>query len=91
MEGFEDLYGDAIVKGIELSVSPTFEVIKSYFSDKDTMERTFSYKGKKIIAKRKFTYKGGGGKMFQIKTNYLHVWLDSIHWIETKNGEFKTV
>lgn len=99
MEGFEDLYKDAIVDVIELKESPSFETIKSYFSNLDEMERNFSFNGRKIVAKRKFTYKGmrSIGKMFEIKTNYLHVWMqvDNVgnmkHYKENKKGNFELV
>ena len=98
--GFEDLYGDSLTSIIELKTNPTFETIKSYFTDLDEMERTFNFNGKKIIAKRKFTFKGmkSSGKMFQVKTNYLHVWIQVgksentlTHYKETKTGDFFTV
>jgi len=98
--GFEDLYGDSLTSVIELKTNPTFETIKSYFTELDEMERTFNFNGKTIIAKRKFTFKGmkSSGKMFQVKTNYLHVWIQVgkskdtlVHYKETREGSFVTV
>ena len=95
---YTDLYGDLLTDVIKLKENPSFKKIKSYFSDADKMERTFMFNGKKVVAKRKFTHKGGGGKMYQIKTNYLHVWIEKkansnsyTHMRECKDGGFKTV
>lgn len=95
---FTDLYGDALISVIKLNEVPTFETIKAFFSDMETMEKEFDYKGRTVIAKRKFTYKGGKGKMFQVKTNFLHIWIQTgkskntlTHYREDKNGNFKTI
>ena len=94
MESKKDDYSDLYnFDAIKLHKKPTFEIIKNYFDDLEQIEKTFEYRGKKIIAKRKFTYKGGGGKMFEIKTNYLHIWFEhnnyNTHYKECKDGKFK--
>ena len=73
---YSDLYDDKI---IEFEAVPTFYDIQNHFSEMESSKKTFRYKDKFIEAKRKFTYKGNGKKMFQIKTNYLHIYF-------TENG-----
>lgn len=95
MENYSDLYQNEV---IVLNKTPTFELIRSYFSDTDTTERTFDFNGRKVIAQRKFTYKGNSNKMYQIKTNYLHIWIQqkkysstTEHYRECKDGTFTII
>ena len=97
MEDFKDLYGDSIIDVIKLDFDPSFEDIRDYFNTTDQMERTFKSGDRMIKAKRKFTHVGGGGKMFRIKTNYLHIYLldnkgdVKKHYKETNDGCFKLI
>lgn len=86
---YSDLYNFGL---ITLNGKLTFNTLLSYFNDTETISKDFMYCDKKITTKRKFTYKGG--KMFQIKTNYLHVWIEFkngniLHYRECKDGKFK--
>jgi len=92
-------YSDLLDFGvITLKTNPSFNTILSYFDELETISKGFVYNGKKITAKRKFTYVGGQGKMFKIKTNYLHIWIEddkkpylTIHYKQQKDKSFKQI
>jgi len=80
---------------IELKESPSFETIKEHFPKNKEKEITFMYDGKKIVGQRKNTYKGRSGKLQELKTSYLHIWLQTnprsssmVHYKENKDGSF---
>lgn len=85
---------------IELNQNPTLNLIRSYFGPNEEQEISFEYKGRKIIAQRKFTHTGSKatGKMYQVKTNYLHVWVQTnpessttVHYKECSDGSFEII
>jgi len=95
MENYKDLYDFGL---IELKENPSFNTILSYFKEFETKSKDFMYCGQKITAKRKFTYVGGQGKMFNVKTNYLHIWILNDkkpyltqHYKQQKDKSFKLI
>lgn len=89
MNTYKDLYIN--LEPIKLKENPSFEFILSHFKENESISKEFIYEGTLITAKRKFTFIGGGGKMFQIKTNYLHIYFNNLHYREQKDNTFKQI
>lgn len=100
VDDFSDLYQPdffQMPKNVTLN-----DIIKKYDEEAGLSGMIIKFKvgDRNLIVQRKFTYRGGGGKMFQIKTKYIHIdWVDDFNkkypkyyktWKETNKGIIET-